>query len=484
MRVLLYSRFLFPSILFGLSSKSILCVIYLGSPLFSLANEEKGGGSGFTFHARATPLAKDAVTGDWPRFNGPNDDAKSSETKITSKWPESGPRLLWEKEKGEGYASPAIKGDLLMMFHRKDGHETVDCMNATTGTPVWKYQYPVEYRDRYGYSNGPRASPVVAGNHVYAHGVTAWLTCLEIKTGKKVWQRNLAQEFEIPQYFFGKGSNPIVIKDTLIVNVGGSKERCVVGFDRFTGKTKWITKDSWGASYSSPSRAVIHGKEVCLVFTGGESRPPVGGLLVIDPLDGKKLTRFPWRSSKYESANAVPPLPVGDNRVFLSECYEKGGVLLKFDKDFNPSVIWSDETLNVHWMTPVLSDGALYGVAGRHQQGAEVFCINPVNGKAYWRDRIRWREEIDGRILELELFRGAFLKVEDFFVCLSEIGSLLTVKMDQKGWRIVSKNQLFFAPGTWTLPALSKGLLYVMQNETDRRTGQGPRILCYDLRQR
>ena len=224
-------------------------------------------------------------------------------------------------------------------------------------------------------------------------------------------------------------------------------------------KNKWITKDSWGASYSSPSRAVIHGKEVCLVFTGGESRPPVGGLLVIDPQDGKKLTRFPWRSSKYESANAVPPLPVGDNRVFLSECYEKGGVLLKFDKDFNPSVIWSDETLNVQWMTPVLSDGALYGVAGRHQQGAEVFCINPVNGKAYWRDRIRWREEIDGRILELELFRGAFLKVEDFFVCLSEIGSLLTVKMDQKGWRIVSKNQLFFAPGAWTLPALSKGLL-------------------------
>ena len=231
-----------------------------------------------------------------------------------------------------------------MMFHRKDGHETVDCMNATTGTPVWKYQYPVEYRDRYGYSNGPQA----AGRRrkpVYAHGVTAWLTCLEIKTGKKVWQRNLAQEFEIPQYFFGKGSNPIVIKDTLIVSVGGSKERCVVGFDRFTGKTKWITQDSWGASYSSPSRAVIHGKEVCLVFTGGESRPPVGGLLVIDPQDGKKLTRFPWRSSKYESANAVPPLPVGDNRVFLSECYEKGGVLLKFDKDFNPSVIWSDETL-------------------------------------------------------------------------------------------------------------------------------------------
>ena len=484
MRVLLYSRFSFSIIPFGIPIKSVVCAISLGLPHLTSATEEKQANSGLIFHAKANPLGKEAVTHDWPRLNGPNDNAKSTETAIIGKWPDSGPRLLWEKEKGESYASPAVKGNLLMIFHRKDEHEQIDCIDATNGTLVWKFQYPVEYRDRYGYSNGPRASPVIAGNYVYAHGVTAWLTCLESKTGKKTWQRNLGDEFEIPQYFFGKGSTPIVIKDTLIVNVGGSKERCVVGLDRFTGKTKWITKDSWGASYSSPSRAMIHGKEVCLVFTGGESRPPKGGLLVIDPKDGSKLARFPWRSSKFESANAVPPLPIGDNRVFLSECYEKGGVVVEFDQDFTPSVVWSDETLNVHWMTPILSGGALYGVAGRHQQGADVFCINPGNGKAYWRDRINWTEEMDRRTLELEFFRGAFLKVEDFFICLSEIGSLLIVKMDKKGWKIISKKQLFFAPGTWTLPALSKGLLYVMQNETDRRTGQGPRLLCYDLRKR
>lgn len=484
MRVLLYSRFSFPAIPVAMSIKSVLCAISLGLPYLTLSAEENGTFPGLTFHAKANPLTKEAVTGEWPRFNGPFDNAKSSETAIISKWPKSGPKLLWERDKGEGYASPAIKGDLLTIFHRKENHEVIECIDATSGTPFWKFEYPVEYRDRYGYSNGPRASPVIDGKHVYTHGVTAWLTCLEINTGKKVWQRNLAEEFEIPQYFFGKGSTPIVMNDTLIVNVGGSKDRCVVGFDRLSGETKWITKDSWGASYSSPSRAVIHEKEVCLVFTGGESRPPEGGLLVINPKDGSKLARFAWRSSKYESANAVPPLPIGGNRVFLSECYEKGGVVVEFDQTFTPSVVWSDETLNVHWMTPVLSEGALYGVAGRHQQGADVFCINPSDGKLYWRDRINWTEEIEGRSRKLEFFRGAFLKVEDFFICLSEIGSLLIVKMDKKGWEIISKNQLFFAPGTWTLPALSKGLLYVMQNETDRGTGQGSRLLCYDLRQR
>ena len=484
MRVLLYSRFPFSSFPIGLSAQSLLCAILLALTCLISQAEETRESPDLIFHAQANPLSKNAVTEDWPRFNGPNDNAKSAETDIISQWPDSGPRLLWEREKGEGYASPAIKENLLALFHRKDGFEIIEAIDATSGKPIWKFQYPVEYRDRYGYSNGPRASPIFAGNHIYAHGVTAWLTCLEAKSGKKIWQRNLAEEFEIPQYFFGKGSTPIIIKDTLIVNVGGSQDRCVVGFDRRTGKTKWITKDSWGASYSSPSKAIIHGKEVCLVFTGGESRPPVGGLLVIDPKDGSKLARFPWRSSKYESANAVPPLPIGNNRVFLSECYEKGGVVVEFDKRFTPSIVWSDQTLNIHWMTPILSGGALFGVAGRHQQGADVFCVNPEDGKAFWRDRINWTQEMGGRSLRLELFRGAFLKVEDFFVCLSEIGSLLTVKMDKKGWKLISKHQLFFAPGTWTLPALSKGLLYVMQNENDRRAGQGPRLLCYDLRKR
>ena len=484
MRVLLYSRFPFSFFPVGLTTLSVLCAILLASTDLISQVEESGKSPDLIFHAEANPLSKNAVTGDWPRFNGPNDNAKSAETEIISKWPDSGPRLLWEREKGEGYASPAIKENLLALFHRKDGFEIIDCMDATSGKPIWNFRYPVEYRDRYGYSNGPRASPIFAGNHIYAHGVTAWLTCLEAKSGKRIWQRNLVEEFEIPQYFFGKGSTPIIIKDTLIVNVGGSQDRCVVGFDRLTGKTKWITKDSWGASYSSPSKAIIHGKEVCLVFTGGESRPPVGGLLVIDPKDGSKLARFPWRSSKYESANAVPPLPIGNNRVFLSECYEKGGVVVEFDKRFTPSIVWSNQTLNIHWMTPILSGGALFGVAGRHQQGADVFCVNPEDGKAFWRDRINWTQEMGGRSLRLELFRGAFLKVEDFFVCLSEIGSLLIVKMDKKGWKLISKHQLFFAPGTWTLPALSKGLLYVMQNENDRRAGQGPRLLCYDLRKR
>ena len=261
-----------------------------------------------TLHKGPKPLTKGAVTNDWPRFNGPTDNAISIEEPLIKKWLPAGPTLLWEVKKGEGYSSPGIKGERLVLFHRLNGKEMAECLHPENGKRYWSYEYPVEYRDRYGYSNGPRTSPVIEGESVYLHGVTAWLTCLDLKTGKLIWNRNLAEEFAVPEYFFGKGSNPIIAGEKLILNMGGSEDRCVVAFDKNTGKQAWIAKDSWGASYSSPTLARIHDKEVCLVLTGGESRPPKGGLLVLDPNTGEKLARFPWRADKF---GATPILHCG-----------------------------------------------------------------------------------------------------------------------------------------------------------------------------
>jgi hypothetical protein len=45
----------------------------------------------------------------------------------------------------------------------------------------------------------------------------------------------------------------------------------------------------------------------------------------------------------------------------------------------------------------------------------------------------------------------------------------------------VSEMELFSAPETWALPALSRGLLYVSQNAPGSG-GTQPRLICYDLR--
>lgn len=195
-------------------------------------------------------------------------------------------------------------------------------------------RYLASDEDRYGYSPGPRSSAVIAGGRVYAAGVTAMLHCLDLATGKLVWRGDLAAEYRIPQYFFGYGPTPFVWRDRMIVTIGGrapggSAGTGVAAFDGVTGRTLWETTDAWGASYASPIVARLRGRDVVLAMMGGESRPSVGGLLTPDPQDGKIIDRFAWRARAYESATAQTPLMLDEQRVFISECYDKGGTLLR-----------------------------------------------------------------------------------------------------------------------------------------------------------
>ena len=70
-----------------------------------------------TFKAAPAPLKQGAKTGDWPRFLGPTDDLRSPETMLLHDLPPTGPAQVWAVSKGEGYTSPAIEGDFLVIFH-------------------------------------------------------------------------------------------------------------------------------------------------------------------------------------------------------------------------------------------------------------------------------------------------------------------------------------------------------------------------------
>ena len=439
--------------------------------------------AGLTFHAPPKPLAAGAVTEDWPHFLGPHHDATTGETKLLGQWPAGGPKKIWEMETGEGYACPVFASGRLVYFHRIDGKETVDCLDPETGRRFWRFDYPAEYQDRYGFSPGPRSSAVIDDGRVYVAGVTAMLHCLDLKTGRVIWRRDLMAEYKIPQYFFGYGPTPLVWKDRLIVNVGGKARddvsgTCVAAFDKLTGKTLWEVEDTWGAGYASPIVAKIRGREVALVIAAGESRPSVGGLLTIDPQSGKVLDRFPWRAKVYESVVAGTPLVVDGQRVYISETYEKGGTLLEFDENLKSKQLWTQRGFGLHWMMPLQIDGHLYGFAGRNPPDTEFKCIEVATGKIVWSDDTQFDE--NGRISSF--FRASLLWADGRVFCLGEDGLLAEFSLTPKGAVIKQRVRLFHATSTWTLPALHRGLLYVVHNTRDFRDDQPPRLICYDFR--
>lgn len=446
-----------------------------------------------TLHAAPKALPAGAITSHWPRFLGPHDRAESPETKLSHDLSGEGFKKIWEVRKGTGYACPAIAEGKLVLFHRVEDRETIECLDPETGKRFWSFSYAVVYTDRYGYSNGPRASPVIDGARVYTFGVTSVLTCLDLSAGKVVWQRDCAKEDGIPQYFFGTGATPLVQGEVLVVDLGGKNGKDIGGFDKKSGAVKWFAKTGWEQSYASPIPAVLRGKNRVFVFQGGEGEEDThstGGLVCLDPLSGKVDDTFFWRAPRYTSVNASSPVLCGENRLFISQAYidsdapSNGGVMLEVSTDLKMKALWKDEHIACHWMTPVFHDGHLYAFSGEKDRQCELVCYEAATGTCKWRDKIEHEVKMaDGRSLSVGLLRGSLLRVDDSFLALGEWGTLCWLDLSPAGCVKKSCTQLFTAPyGAWTLPAISRGLLYVCQNEEDRITGQSRRLICYDLR--
>ena len=438
-----------------------------------------------TFRAAPKPLAAGAVTQDWRDYLGPTHNGVSVETPLLKTFEKNSPAIIWEVTKGEGYASPSVVGERVLLFHRIGEQEIIECLQAETGQRFWKFAYPTAYSDRYGFDGGPRCQPVSDGGRVYTYGAAGKLHCLDLVTGQLLWKRDIAKEFKTPQEFFGVGCIPLIEGDKLIVNVGAPGGPCVAAFDTRTGKMVWGAGREWGPSYASPIPATVQGKRRVFVFAGGESRPSVGGLLCLDPATGKTDFTFSHRARRYESVNASAPLIVG-NQVFIAECYGPGGALLSVLPDGSCQKVWDSQSLRTHFMTAVHKDGYLYGIDGHGPSNNPLVCIDLKTGKEMWRTEPDWEETVaapDGpRKANLSPGLASLLLLADGRCLLQGYyGHLVYLDLNPKAYRELSRTLLFFAPQTWSPPALSHGLLYICQNERSI-DGSRPRLICYDLR--
>lgn len=410
------------------------------------------------------------LAADWPTFLGPTQDGVCTEKGIIAPWPKDGLRKLWECKLGVGYAPPVVAGGKVFHFDRHGDDCRLTCRDAATGKELWGYEYPTTYEDIYGYDPGPRACPVVDGDRVYVYGPEGVLACVSVADGKERWKVETRAKYRFHQNFFGVGSVPVVEGDTLIVPVGGSAPgprpidlrdarpngTAIVGFDKLTGAERYKAGDEL-SSYSSPVVRTIDGKRTGLYFARG-------GLHAFDPLTGAKRFAFPWRAKVEESVNAANPVVVGD-RILLTECYGPGAVLLEA-KGGAVKAVWSDDdkdrfekSLGSHWCTPIHVNGFVYGSNGRHDDNADLRCVELATGDVKWVQR--------------RTSRCTLTLVDGHFVTMGEFGELVLFKATPARYEEVSRYRVpELSYPCWAPPVISDGRLYVRGKE---------RLLCLEL---
>ncbi|QDT38990.1 outer membrane protein assembly factor BamB family protein [Stratiformator vulcanicus] len=435
---------------------------------------------------------------DWPQFLGPQGTGISKEQGNLAGFDQDGPPVAWTKEIGEGYSAPSIRGRRLVVHHRIRNENVIECLDAVTGDSLWRHFDPTNFRDPYGYSGGPRCSPLLTDELCYTLGAGGLLSCLELKTGNPVWQLRLPEKYDLPEAFFGIGCTPILFNDLLIVLVGGQPDDGVVAFDSKTGEEVWhaVGKPTWDGAetesgqtyrwtgeeqvvgYSSPIVAKIHGEShlLCLMRQG---------LVSLDPKTGKERFHYWFRARVHQSVNAARPVVIGD-RVLLSAAYRTGSALLQvanaqgepneLDKD-SYNVLWRDRrNLLAHWTTPIAVGNYAYGFSGRHESEGELRCVDLKTGDVVW--SIDGSEDAaDGGDDSYSYFgRGSMIYVEpeDKWMILGERGLLTLATLSQDGYKELARTM---APGisypAWAAPVLARGRLYLRDKDT---------LLCLDLR--
>jgi len=399
---------------------------------------------------------------DWPSFLGPRRNSTSIETDILRRWSD-GPEVAWHRPVAEGYSMPTVAGGRLFHFDREADHVRLSSFDSESGRLIWRTESETHYEDLYGYSGGPRASPVVDGHRVFTFGADGWLRCHRSEDGVLLWEVDTVSRFGVVQNFFGTGSTPIVEGDILIAQIGGSAPgtpdvhsgvmapngSAVVGFDKTTGEVLYRLGDDL-ASYASPVLTTIRDRRWGLAFLRG-------GLLAFEPQREGLRFFYPWRARRLQSVNASTPIVIGDE-VLITESYGAGASLLRLGAA-GFEVIWSDEPrrrprLACHWNTPVVHGGFIYASSGEKSGSAELRCLKWSTGEVMWS--------------EPGLRRSSLLYVDDHLIVLTEYGELLLIRATPEGFQPITRSQVHDENGdlllrypAWSAPILSHGFLYL-----------------------
>src|SRR5688572_1546608 len=124
---------------------------------------------------------------DWPQWRGPDRTDVSKETGLLKSWPEGGPKRLWLYENaGNAYSGPAIVNGKLFTLGTRDGNEVLLALDANTGKELWAAKVGSILKNKWG--DGPRGTPAVDGDRVYALSGPGDLVCVNVAAGKVLWQ--------------------------------------------------------------------------------------------------------------------------------------------------------------------------------------------------------------------------------------------------------------------------------------------------------
>ena len=392
------------------------------------------------------------VFADWPQWRGPNRDDISTETGLLKDWPKEGPKQLWMNEDcGLGYSGPAIVGTTLYTLAARGAEELLLAIDVKSGEEIWAKPFGEVLGNNWG--DGPRSTPTVDGDLIYALGAKGDLVCVRAVSGDVVWSKSLLDlGGKIPTW--GYSESPLIYKDTVVCTPGG-EQGAIAAFNKATGEIVWQSTDlTSGAHYSSIVVANRGGGGECVQLLPDQ-------LVGVAADTGKTLWTHPWPTP----TAAIPTPIVSGNFVYATSGYGVGCMLVEVGPDFAVEQRYENKVMKNKHGGVILVGDHLYG----YSDDIGWVCQEFSTGERVWRDR---------QALEM----GAVAYADGMLYCIGQKeGQVVLIEASPEGWKEHGRFQLNPLSdqrkpegGIWTHPVICDGKLYLRDQNL---------LFCFDIRE-
>ena len=400
-----------------------------------------------------------ADASDWPQWRGPERIGHVPPgERIPSALP-TDPKILWRVKIGEGLASPVVASGKVFHMDNQNGRETLHALDATDAKELWRADIDEVFEDPQS-PPGPRCTPLVDGDRVYAQSCRGELKCLKVADGSQLWHINYTKNFSavikgekgtsVGAARHGNNASPVIDGDRLFAPVGGTNGDGVVCFQKTSGAVIWKSQNDQ-AAYSAPFVAPIQGVKQLVEFT-------VDGLFGLDVRDGRLLWRAPLKTSA--GRHVTTPVVIEDSVIVAS--HEIGLVCIKLSRQaesWQAVKAWTKKESAINFSSPVVSGDYLYGLG----PSKNLICVDTKTGAQLW-SKPGYISGSAGNS------HAGFIVMGGNILALTDGGQLVLFTVDPKEFKEISNVQI--CGKTWCNPAYADGKLFLRD---------GRELLCVKL---
>ena len=361
-----------------------------------------------------------------------------------------------------GYAGPAVAGGRVFVTDYADGVERLLALDERAGSLVWKHEWPADYRGL-DYATGPRATPTVDAERVYALGAKGSLRCVESATGRLLWQRDYVRDFAAEVPAWGMTSAPLVDGERLIIIAAGKPDAKVMALDKRTGREIWraLSSENSEPGYSQPLIIDAAGRRQLIVWHAT-------AIHSLDPETGHVLWEHPFKITM----DTPIATPVYSAPHLLVSGFFNGARLLRLDAS-GAELLWRPkvesetrgDTLYALMNSPAIDGDYIYGICAQGQ----LRCLRRATGTRVW--------ESQAVTVEQRRNASAFLvRHGDRYFINNDRGELIIARLSPGGYQEVSRTELIkpTSPGggrrergavNWSHPAYSNRHIFARNDE-------------------